>query len=75
MAFPFDFQLLLYEATGDMKYAQKILDLCEWYVCCAPRTPGGMIWLSEWGSARIAAYVSIVLLIVSLKTKITIFIS
>jgi hypothetical protein len=56
-----------------MKYAQKIIDLCEWYVCCAPRTPGGMIWLTQWGSARVAGYVSLVLLVVSITNVFLLF--
>jgi hypothetical protein len=57
-------QLLLYEETNNYKYAQKVVDLCEWYMNGAPRTPGGMIYLSMWGSARIAGYVAFTLLLV-----------
>lgn len=48
-------QILLYQTTGRAEYGQKLISYCDWVVDQAPRTPKGLLFLSEWGSLRAAS--------------------
>jgi hypothetical protein len=61
-------QALLYEATGDQKYADKLTEGVNWLLNEAQVTPGGMLYLGQWGSCRNAANAALQLLIVSIRT-------
>jgi hypothetical protein len=58
--------VLLYEATGNAQYAEKIVEFCDWLKDEAPKTPGGMLYLADWGSARVTGYAALSLLLVSM---------
>ncbi|OXA46991.1 endoglucanase E-4 [Folsomia candida] len=47
--------ILLYQTTGRAEYGQKLISYCDWVVDQAPRTPKGLLFLSEWGSLRAAS--------------------
>ena len=54
--FPFSFQVLLYEATGNAKYSNGIQAFInEWKPSGSVQyTPGGLAWRAKWGSNRYA---------------------
>jgi hypothetical protein len=52
---------LLYKITSNQKYASKLQQFCD-RVSSADKTPGGMLWLQEWGPARHAANAAFILL-------------
>ncbi len=61
----FFLKLLLYEATGDEKYAAKIRSHVEYVMNEMQKTPGGLTYRYEWGTCRHAANTALELLIVS----------
>jgi hypothetical protein len=52
---------LLYRMTNNAKYATKLQQFCD-LLTRADKTPGGMLWLQEWGPARHAANAAFILL-------------
>ncbi|KAL3861005.1 hypothetical protein ACJMK2_007098 [Sinanodonta woodiana] len=48
-------QLLLYQATGKQMYAESIENYLRTWRNDVTKTPGGLAWISQWGSLRYAA--------------------
>jgi len=49
--------IVLYQTTQKLVYANKLAGFCNWVVDEAPRTPKGLLFMSEWGSLRAASNV------------------
>jgi hypothetical protein len=45
-------QILMAGLTGDAKYVGPATAFCDWVINQAPRSPKGMVFLSEWGALR-----------------------
>jgi hypothetical protein len=50
-------QVLLAKIDGGSQYVNSAKTFCDWIVNQAPKTPKGLVWLSEWGSLRHASNV------------------
>jgi len=48
-------QVLLARIDGASQYTNAARTYCDWVVNTAPKTPKGLVFLSEWGSLRHAA--------------------
>jgi len=55
-------QVLLAKVDGSTKYVTAAQSFCDWVVNEAPKTPLGLVYLDQWGSARHAANVAFVCL-------------
>lgn len=55
-------QILMAGLTNDTKYVTPATAFCDWVVTQAPRSPKGMVFLSEWGALRHASNVAFVCL-------------
>jgi endoglucanase len=51
-------QILMAALTGQPKYVQPATAFCDWVVNTAPKSPKGMVFLSEWGALRHAGNVA-----------------
>jgi hypothetical protein len=57
-------KLLLYEATGDERYAGEIIDFVDYVVNSIQTTPGGLLFLNWWGTCPHASRAALQLLMV-----------
>jgi len=48
-------QALLAKVDGSQKYVDAARSFCDWVVDQAPKTPRGLVFLSQWGSLRHAS--------------------
>ncbi|XP_076065257.1 endoglucanase E-4-like [Oratosquilla oratoria] len=48
-------QVLLYQLTNKVVYKRAITDFCDSIVYSKPRTPKGLVYISQWGSLRYAS--------------------
>lgn len=55
-------QVLLAKVDGSQKYVDAARSFCDWVVDQAPKTPKGLVFISEWGSLRHASNVAFVCL-------------
>jgi len=55
-------QVMMAALTGEAKYVQPATAFCDWVVNQAPKSPKGMVFLSEWGALRHASNVAFVCL-------------
>jgi len=55
-------QALLAKIDGGTQYTNAAKNFCDWVVNQAPKTPKGLVWLSQWGSLRHASNVVFVCL-------------
>ena len=49
------FQVLLAEITKDQGHISRITQYCDSMVRGQKRTPKGLVYISDWGSLRMAA--------------------
>ncbi|ODM94862.1 Endoglucanase E-4 [Orchesella cincta] len=52
-------QVLLAKVDGSNKYVNAARTFCDWVVDQAPKTPKGLVFISQWGSLRHAANVAL----------------
>ncbi len=55
-------QILLAKIDGSTQYVNAAQAFCDWVVNTAPRTPKGLVFISQWGSLRHASNVAYICL-------------
>ena len=60
-------QILMAKITGQTTYRQQAEAFCNYIVRQAPKTPKGLVFLSQWGALRHASNVAFVCLQVSIE--------
>ncbi|XP_076049348.1 endoglucanase A-like [Oratosquilla oratoria] len=55
-------QVLLAQLTNETKYKKAITSFCDYIINDKPRTPKGLVYISQWGSLRYASNAAFVCL-------------
>ena len=56
------YQVLLAQLTSNNDYVSAVTNYYSWLTNSAPRTPKGLLWLSQWGSNRYASNAAFLLM-------------